>query len=211
MLLRHAAGLAALVLVPAMLAVGAGESARAAGPSAAGTPHYSATITRTTHGIPHIVAKRLRLARVRPGYATAETSICTLADTLLTGRGERSRYLGPDAATTTASRIDGTNLQSRRPGHRPAQPQGRRELLADPKAGPGHAGARRWSPATPPGVEQVPARHRRPRITDPACKGAAWIQPDATALDIWYGVYLANLIASTGNFLKEIVDATRRR
>jgi WD40 repeat protein len=30
------------------------------------------------------------------GYAAAEPSICTLADTVLTGRGQRPRYLGPN-------------------------------------------------------------------------------------------------------------------
>ena len=45
-------------------------------------------------------------------------------------------------------------------------------------------------------------------ISDPTCRGAAYIQPDATALDIWYGVYLANLIASTGHFVPQITEAT---
>ena len=45
------------------------------------------------------------------------------------------------------------------------------------------------------------------KITDPACRGAAYIKPNATALDIWYGVYLANLIASTGHFVPQITDA----
>src|SRR5690242_15424786 len=95
---RRTAGLAALVLVPALVAVGAGESARAASPAApsATTPRYSATITRTTHGIPHIVAKDFGSLGFGAGYAAAGTSICTLADTVLTSRGQRSRYLGPD-------------------------------------------------------------------------------------------------------------------
>ena len=46
------------------------------------------------------------------------------------------------------------------------------------------------------------------KISDPTCRGAAYIKPDATALDIWYGVYLANLIASTGHFLPQITGAT---
>ena len=29
-----------------------------------------------------------------------------------------------------------------------------------------------------------------------------------TPLDLWYGVYLANLLASSGVFVKEIVDAS---
>ena len=46
------------------------------------------------------------------------------------------------------------------------------------------------------------------KISDPTCRGAAYIQPNATALDIWYGVYLANLIASTGHFVPQITEAT---
>jgi acyl-homoserine-lactone acylase len=45
-------------------------------------------------------------------------------------------------------------------------------------------------------------------IPDATCRGAAYIRPDVTGLDIWYGVYLANILASTGHFLKEIVGAT---
>ena len=45
------------------------------------------------------------------------------------------------------------------------------------------------------------------RITDPACKGARWVRPDATAKDIWYAVYAANLLASTGVFVPQIAGA----
>ena len=49
------------------------------------------------------------------------------------------------------------------------------------------------------------------RITDPACKGARWVRPDATAKDIWYAVYAANLLASTGVFVPQIAGAAPRR
>ncbi len=75
-------------------------------------------------------------------------------------------------------------------------------LLASP-AGPGKqarqmvrgyvAGVNRWV--------------RTQKVTDPACKNAGYLKPNAAALDIWYGVYLANLLASSGVFVKEIVDA----
>jgi len=45
------------------------------------------------------------------------------------------------------------------------------------------------------------------KIKDPACRGAAWVGPTVTANDVWYGVYAANLLASTGNFVPQIVDA----
>ena len=44
-------------------------------------------------------------------------------------------------------------------------------------------------------------------VTDPACRGAAYLRQKARPLDLWYGVYLANLLASSGVFVKEIVDA----
>src|SRR5262245_60388601 len=66
------------------------------GPAEA-APAYSATIRRTEHGIPHITASDFSSLGFGSGYAAAETSICTLADTLLTARAQRSRWFGPDA------------------------------------------------------------------------------------------------------------------
>jgi acyl-homoserine-lactone acylase len=84
------------------------------------------------------------------------------------------------------------------------------KLLADKVSGPGDeakemvrgyvAGANRWLQDN--------------KVTDPACKRHAYLADGAkglgevTELDLWYGVYLANLLASSGVFVKEIVDAT---
>ena len=46
-------------------------------PAAADTPTYRATITRTEHDIPHIVAEDWGSLGFGSGYAAAETSICT--------------------------------------------------------------------------------------------------------------------------------------
>ncbi len=48
---------------------------------------------------------------------------------------------------------------------------------------------------------------RTNKVTDPACRGAGYLRPNARPIDLWYGVYLANLLASTGVFLKQIVEA----
>ncbi len=48
---------------------------------------------------------------------------------------------------------------------------------------------------------------RTNKVTDPDCRGDKYLKPDATELDLWYGVYLANLLASGGVFVKEIVNA----
>ncbi len=163
---------------------------------------YRATVRITEHGIPHITAKSFASLGYGSGWAAADSSICTLADTLLTGRGERSRWFGPtarydDQVTLEASnlQVDAfvTDLRNRRVVER---------LLASP-AGPGKqarqlvrgyvAGLNRWV--------------RTERVTDPACKGAGYLTPRATTTDLWYGVYLANMLASSGVFVKEIVDA----
>jgi acyl-homoserine-lactone acylase len=175
--------------------------------SEASTPSYSATITRTEHDIPHIVANDWGSLGFGSGYAAAETTICTLADTVLTARGERSKYLGATGTYDDQVGMQGTNLQTDALVTDIHNRQVVEKLLADPKAGPGGQ-AREMVAGYAEGVNQyLRDIGGADNITDPACKGADYIQPNATSLDIWYGVYLANLIASTGHFLKEIVDA----
>ena len=51
-----------------------------------------AEITWTKHGIPHIEARDVTSLGLGSGYAATEMTACTLFDTLVTGRGERSRW-----------------------------------------------------------------------------------------------------------------------
>ena len=212
---------AGLTLLPA--ATGApgssGASATAAAGAAAGRaltvedrgsgrgPRYRATVTRTRHGIPHVVADDWGSLGFGSGFATAETSFCNLADTAVTGRGRRSRWFGAEERYDDQVAMNGTNLQV---DTLVADLRARRvveRLLEDPVAGPGPetkamvrgyvAGANRWlrSVGGPSGVP------------DPACRGAGHLHQQVTAVDLWYGVYLANLLASSGFLLKEIVEA----
>ncbi|MET3961998.1 acyl-homoserine-lactone acylase [Marmoricola sp. OAE513] len=201
---RRLACAAAAALTVSLIAInGSATSTATAAP-----PTYSATVTRTEHGIPHITANDWGSLGYGSGYAAAETSICALADVVLTGRGERSKYLGPDAKFDDGVAINGTNFQIDAlvaDLHNRKVVEG---ILADPKAGPS-AKAKQMVAGYAAGVNKyLRDSGGASSITDPACKNAAWIQPNATALDVWYGVYLANIIASTGNFLKEIVGAT---
>ena len=106
---RAAAAALSLGLVPALLSVSPFSPGTAG--AAAATPSYSAKITRTKYGIPHIEAKDFGSLGFGSGYATAQTSICTLADTVLTARGQRSRYLGADGKYDDQVSMTGTNLQ----------------------------------------------------------------------------------------------------
>lgn len=186
--------LAASLAVPALAA----PDVRAA---AAG-PAYHATIAITEHGIPHITADDWGSLGYGSGYATARSSICNLADTVLTARGERSRYLGATGRYLDGVSLDASNLQVDAfvtDLHNRKVVEG---LLASP-AGPS-ARAREMVKGYTAGINRW---LRDNTITDPACAGATWLKPDATELDLWYGVYMANLIASSGNFVKEIVEA----
>ncbi|GAA4678266.1 penicillin acylase family protein [Nocardioides nanhaiensis] len=200
-----ASGLALTLLLPLVGVTSEAASAApapVAAPTAAAKPRYEATVRFTEHGIPHITARDFGSLGYGSGYAAAEASICTLADTLVTARGQRSRWFGPSARYDDQVTLEASNLQV---DALVTDLRNRKvvERLLRSKAGPGReakqlvrgyvAGINRWV--------------RTQRVTDPACKGAGYLKPNATTVDLWYGVYLANLLASTGVFVKEIVTA----
>ncbi|WP_238343130.1 penicillin acylase family protein [Nocardioides cynanchi] len=201
-LVATASGLALVGLsLQAPSAVGSPAAATAAAQQAAS--RYRATIRTTAHGIPHITAETWGSLGFGSGYAAAGSSICTLADTFVTGRGERSRYFGADHRYNDGTAIDASNLEvdafvtDLRDRH---VVEG---LLADPLAGPGKQ-ARRMVRGYAAGINSWEKAHQ---VTDPACKGAAYLDQPVTPLDIWYGIYIANLNASDAQFVSSIVNA----
>ena len=99
------------LLVAALVAPAVAASHPAAAREAAADPAYHATIAITDHGIPHITAADWGSLGYGSGYATARSSICNLADTVLTARGERSRYLGATGRYLDGVSLDASNLQ----------------------------------------------------------------------------------------------------
>ena len=74
-------------------------------------PRFSATITRTTYGIPHIRANDWGGLGYGVAYAYGQDNLCMLAEEFATVAGERSRWFGPkETATLGFDRID--NLSS---------------------------------------------------------------------------------------------------
>lgn len=55
---------------------------------------YEATIRRTSHGIPHILADDSKSLMYGTGYAYAQDHVCTLADQFVKVRSERARFFG---------------------------------------------------------------------------------------------------------------------
>lgn len=171
--------------------------------SAAAKPRYRATIETTAHGIPHITGRTFGDLGFGSGYAAAGSSVCTLADTVLTARGQRSRWLGPSGRYDDQVTLNATNLQVDAFVTDLRQRRVVERLLRDPVAGPGSQ-ARAMVRGYVAGANQWLRTHR---VTDPACRGAGYLKADVRPIDLWYGVYLANLLASSGVFVKEIVDA----
>src|SRR6476619_1800284 len=86
-----------------VLLISAALLASAAVPSLAAPkdgPRYDVTIRMTEYGIPHIKAKDYGSLGYGYGYSVAGAAICTLAETYVTVRAERSRYFGPDGGYT---------------------------------------------------------------------------------------------------------------
>jgi acyl-homoserine-lactone acylase len=66
----------------------------------AGQSRALAEVARTSYGVAHIKARDFRGLGYGLAYAYAQDNACMFADTLLTVRGERSRYFGPTAYAT---------------------------------------------------------------------------------------------------------------
>ncbi|HBJ99107.1 MAG TPA: acylase, partial [Delftia acidovorans] len=155
---------------------------------------YSAEIRRTEMGIPHIKAKDWTGLGYGAGYAQAQDNLCTMADSFLTYRGERSRYLGGDAQAVYDSTIDRPrNLDSdfffrhvvsddAVAAMIQAQPDKLKQLVDGFVAGYNRV------------VRETPAGAK----TNAACAGQPWVQA-ITAQDIWRRMYTANLAGGYSN------------
>jgi acyl-homoserine-lactone acylase len=206
---RNVALSVAAVLVASLATATATTSATAAGaPLEPSGGTYDVTITRTEHGIPHIVADDWASLGYGHGYATAQTSICNLADTLITGQGERSRYFGPTARYRDNVSMDATNLQTDTFFTDLHNRHVVEDLLADPVRGPG-AEARALVKGYTAGVKRyLQDVGGADGVHDQTCRGDDYLDESFSDLDLWYGVYAANLLASVGPFVDEIADAS---
>jgi acyl-homoserine-lactone acylase len=68
-------------------------------------PKFSAELARTSNGVVHVSAQNFGGLGYGLAYAYAQDNVCMFADSLLTARGERSRFFGADLPATR--RTDG--------------------------------------------------------------------------------------------------------
>lgn len=182
-----------------MLAFGLAAGLLTAGAQAAGAQAadadqagWTARISRTEFGIPHVVARDFGGLGYGFGYAYAQDNLCQLADQVVTLRGERSRWFGPDGRTADRVRnLDSDAYQQSllRSGTverllaqpAPLGPTGEARQLVDGYV----AGYNRYLRDT--GVQNLP---------DPSCRGKGWVGPIAAA-DIWNALYDVDTWAGT--------------
>ncbi|WUI03756.1 penicillin acylase family protein [Spirillospora sp. NBC_00431] len=170
-----AVALAATLLTPAT------ASATVPGPGAAGTGGgLSATIRYTEYGIPHITARDYAGLGYGTGYAAAKDNICLLAQGMVTLNGERSKYFGPGAAPDGSLSSASTNLASDLFFTRIKDSRVVERLAAEPAPYGPTADVRELSRGWAAGYNRF---LREGEITDPACKGAAWLRP-ITEMDV---------------------------
>ena len=171
---------------------------------------FEAQLARTSFGVPHVRAADFSGIGYGLAYAYAQDNVCMLADSLLTVRGERSRFFGPDARATlpvngeygaAIDYIDLSNadsdfffkgyidLEQLRRNYAAGNPEVM-DLLAGYVAGYNrflrdHAG-------------RLPA----------ACHGAPWVKP--MSVDDMFLVLAEKALHATGEvFAQEIVNAAR--
>jgi acyl-homoserine-lactone acylase len=162
----------------------------------------------TEYGVPHIEAKDYGSLGYGYGYSVASETICTLAETYVTVRAERSRYFGPDAGYSyRANGSTVNNLNSDFFFQQIIDDRRIEKLLA--QTGPGAPkpqirdavrgyvdGYNRW-------LSDVGGASG---VTDPACKGKPWVKP-ISEIDAYRRFYQLALLASGGVAIDGIASA----
>jgi acyl-homoserine-lactone acylase len=162
----------------------------------------------TEYGVPHIEAKDYGSLGYGYGYSVASETICTLAETYVTVRAERSRYFGPDAGYNyRANGSTVNNLNSDFFFQQIIDDRRIEKLLA--QTGPGAPkpqirdavrgyvdGYNRW-------LSDVGGASG---VTDPACKGKPWVKP-ISEIDAYRRFYQLALLASGGVAIDGIASA----
>jgi len=198
-----------MALILGVLLAGCGDGGVAA------PARRAAEVSRTSHGIVHVRADDFGGIGFGLAYAYAEDNVCMLADTLLTVRGERSRYFGGDVWPTVGKNgeysvaIDYLNehmfdlrnedsdfffkayldLEQLRAGYAAASPDARALLH-------GYAA----------GYNQYLREHGN--ALPAACRGASWVKP-ITVDDVYLLIAEKAIHASGQIFPHQILAAAR--
>ena len=166
-------------------------------PAYAVASSYKVSLTRTTGGVANISGENLADVGFGVGYGQAQDGICLLAETFLTVDGERSTFFGPEG--TYKNEAEGglvfTNLNSDLYWTSVKDDHAIQKLLRLPYPQGPSTEAREVAKGYATGydayLKQVGGASG---VTNPACKGAAWVRP-IDALDVWRRIYQVDDLA----------------
>ncbi|MFF0388354.1 penicillin acylase family protein [Kitasatospora sp. NPDC004615] len=191
--------MAAMALMSTMAAVGA--------PAAAAPGPDKPTIRYTEYGIPHIIASTLGGIGEGYGYAAAKDNICTLADTYLMVNAQRSRYLGPDGRTSPGQNQNTTtNLNSDFYFQRINDNRVVERQLEQPAPNGPEPEVKEAISGYVRGYNRYLAETGVDNISDPACRGKAWVWP-ITELDVYRHAHAEIIMGVADPLLEGEVNA----
>jgi acyl-homoserine-lactone acylase len=197
----------AVLITTTATALGTVATAAPADPAGdLGERGLSATIRYTEFGIPHIEASDYAGLGYGYGFAAAKDNICTLADTYLTVAAERSRFLGPNAPANSAFGAASNSLRSDL-YFRQVIDSGtvERAVAAPAPLGP-RPEVRQLVRGYVAGYDRYLHDTGVARISDPACRGAAWVRPIAD-IDVYRHFYALSTLAGQGQVIDGITSA----
>lgn len=148
--------------------------------------NFSAEITRTAYGVPHIKADDYGGIGYGFGYASAEDNLCEILDRMLTVTASRARFLGPGE--------NDANVLSDIYHQRVIQGGETEKLLAGPANSPDtpSADARRLAAGYVAGLNRF-IREKGASIQDPRCKGQPWVK-EIAEIDFWRHMFVGQTI-----------------
>ncbi|WP_406187021.1 penicillin acylase family protein [Streptomyces sp. NBC_01006] len=200
--------MAAVAAMSTMAAAGspaAGSSALAS--ATAGQGPDKPTIRYTEYGIPHITASNWEGLGTGYGYAAAKDNVCTLADTYLMVNAQRSRYLGPDGkASPGENQNTTTNLNSDLYFQRINDNRVVERLIDQPAPNGPEPEVKEAIRGYVQGYNRYLAETGVNNISDPACRGAAWVRP-ITELDVYRHAHAEIIMGSADPLLDGQVTA----
>jgi acyl-homoserine-lactone acylase len=163
--------------------------------AATAKPKYDVTIRYTEYGIPHITARDYGSLGYGYGFALANDTICTMADTYTTVRAQRSKFFGPDKGYIfRGNGASVNNLNSDFFFQQINDAKTVEKLLAQ-------KGPNAPKPEIRQAVTGYVAGYNRwlktHKITDPTCAGKPWVTP-ITEIDAYHRFYQLALLASAG-------------
>ncbi|CAM3330083.1 penicillin acylase family protein [Kibdelosporangium persicum] len=165
---------------------------------------FSAVVRYTENGIPHIKANTFSGLGYGYGYAAAKDNVCQLADLYVTVSAQRSEHFGPDKPADPSFGNASTNLASDLYyQHVNDSKVIEQQLRQRPPSGPRQE-AREIVQGYVAGYNRFVAERR---ITDPACRDAAWVRPIAE-IEVYRHLHALATTGGLGGAIDQITSAT---